>query len=303
MYSERLTKLLLSLLGGIYLVEYFQDGLYTDLGMLGFNKKTTTRRRLTFIVFILGATLASFFLGSLSFPKNITFQNLWGVASVCLSGIAGILAIIKLVTRRKNKYVFIAVAFSGIALLEGYSLFVPLPLTSLVWMISRIFLAAYLLLSLKDWREGEGKQKSLRLRVYIAAAASTLIIIALFSLLPTYDPYNPIGPFGRPIELTAVILFGIAAIGYYTKGYWEFKYFEFWLVLSLIAAFFSQVYMSFSQTYFDSMFWGAIIFKNLGYILALVGLLESTWAAFREVEAEKKYLAGHTKGEAYLKGE
>src|SRR3990167_414582 len=278
MYSERLTKLLLSLLGGIYLVEYFQDGLYTDLGMLGFNKKTTTRRRLTFIVFILGATLASFFLGSLSFPKNITFQNLWGVASVCLSGIAGILAIIKLVTRRKNKYVFIAVAFSGIALLEGYSLFVPLPLTSLVWMISRIFLAAYLLLSLKDWREGEGKQKSLRLRVYIAAAASTLIIIALFSLLPTYDPYNPIGPFGRPIELTAVILFGIAA-------------------------FFSQVYMSFSQTYFDSMFWGAIIFKNLGYILALVGLLESTWAAFREVEAEKKYLAGHTKGEAYLKGE
>jgi len=269
--------------------------------MLGFNKKTTTKRKLIFILFILTASLATIFLPYLSWPRDISFQNLWGVASVCLSGTAGILALIKLMTRKKNKYAFIAGGFLGVALIELFSLFSALPSTALLWMLSRILLSGYLLLSLKAWREGEGEQKGLKPRVYISAAISALLIITLVTLLPTYDPYNPMGPFGRPIELTAVVLFAAAAMGYYSKGYWEFKYFEFWLVLALLALFFGQIYMSLSQAYFDGVYYAAIILKNLGYLFALIGLLMSSWAAFREVEAEKKYLAGHTKGEAYLK--
>lgn len=269
--------------------------------MLGFNKKTTARRRLIFVFFILGASLATLFLGNISWPKDISFQNLWGVASVCLAATAGVLALIKLMTRKKNKYAFIAGGFFGVAVIELYSLFSPLGPSALLWLLSKILLSGYLLLSLKAWREGEGEQKGLKPRVYVSAAVSAVLIIILVSLLPSYDPYNPMGPFGRPIELTAVFLFAATAIGYYSKGYWEFKYFEFWFLLSLVSAIFSQTYMALSQSYFDGIYWGAIILKNLGYLFALIGLLASSWAAFREVEAEKKYLAGHTKGEAYLK--
>lgn len=269
--------------------------------MLGFNKVTTTKRRLSFLLLITFAFVSLFALRSLSWPQDIDFQRLWGVASVCLLGIAGILTIIKLVTRRKNKYVFIGVGFLGVALLEGYSLFVPLPSTALLWTLSQVFLSAYLLLSLKGWREKDVREEGLKPIVYISGAASALIVVVLVTLLPTFDPYNPIGIFGRPIELAPTLLFAAAAFGYYQKGYWEFKYFESWLVLSLLAAFFAQVAMSLSIAYFDGMYYLAIVLKNLGYLFALIGLLESTWAAFREVEAEKKYLAGKTKGEAYLR--
>src|SRR3972149_8137344 len=104
--------------------------------MLGFNKKTTARRKLIFVFFILGASLATLFLGNISWPKDISFQNLWGVASVCLAGTAGILALIKLMTRKKNKYAFIAGGFLGVALIELFSLFSVLPSTALLWMLS-----------------------------------------------------------------------------------------------------------------------------------------------------------------------
>jgi len=269
--------------------------------MIGFNPKVIARRRISIVLLTL-LLLASYFLfRSLSWPKDSSFQVMLGTASFCLSFFVGVLAFIKFFTRKKNKYLFIGSGFLAVAALEGYSLLVSSQIGASLWTASRILLSAFLLLSLKDWREGEGMQKGMKPRVYITAAASALLIIFAVTLLPSFNPYWRFLFLNRPLELPAVVLFGIAAFAYWQKHYWKFKFFEFWFLLSLLAAFFAQVYMAMSWQYFDAMFNAGYLLKIVSYLLALIGLLMSTYAAFKEVEAEKKIHQGHTKGEYYLK--
>jgi hypothetical protein len=269
--------------------------------MIGFSPKVIARRRIAIGLLVL-TLLASYFLFRyLSWPKDSSFQVMLGTASFCLSSFVGVLAFIKFFTRKKNKYLFIGSGFLAVAILEGYSLFVSLQIGASLWTASRILLSAFLLLSLKGWREGEGEQKGMKPRVYISAAASALLIILAVTLLPSFNPYWNFLFLTRPLELPAAILFGLAAFAYWQKHYWKFKFFEFWFVLSLLAAFFAQFYMSLSWDYFDAMFNAGYILKIASYILALIGLMMSTFAAFKEVEAEKKIHQGYTKGEYYLK--
>lgn len=269
--------------------------------MIGFNQKVIAERKLiTFILLILlistGLSLSLYF-----WPTGAVFQGMLGMAAFLLSSFVGLMAFIKFFTRKKNKYLFIGSGFLVASALEGYSLLLGQETGSTVWTATRILLSAFLLLSLKGWKEGEGIQKALKPRVWVTSFLSFLLIIAIVTLLPIYDPYWQFVIFNRPLELFAMLLFGIAALGYWHKGYWKFKFFEFWFVLSLISAFFGQAYMAMSANYFDSMFNGGNILKLLSYLFAMVGLLMSMYAAFREVEAEKKIHAGHTSGEYLTK--
>jgi len=265
--------------------------------MIGFNQKVIAGRKLTTLVLIILFLASYFVLGKISWPKDLGFQAMLGMASFLLASFIGVMAFIKFFTRRKNKYLFIGSGFMAVAILEGYSLVVSSSVSATLWTASRILLSAFLLLSLKGWREGEGLQKGLKPRVYISAALSAVLIIATVSLLSSFDPYWKFLFFNRPLELPAGFLFGLAAFGYWQKGYWKFKFFEYWFSLSLIASFFAQLYMALSAEYFDPMFNFGYISKILSYLLALVGLLMSMYAAFREIEAEKKIHAGHTSGE------
>jgi len=269
--------------------------------MIGFNPKVIAQRRIT-ITFTVLLLLVSFFIFRLlSWPKDSGFQIMLGTASFCFSFFVGVLAFIKFFTRKKNKYLFIGSGFLAVSALEGYSLFVSSQVGASLWTASRILLSAFSLLSLKNWREVEGIQKNLGPRVFISAFISTVIIIAAVTLLPSLNPYWRFLVFSRPFEFPAAIFFGLAAFVYFQKGYWGFKFFEFWFLLSLIAAFFTQIYMALSGEFFDSMFYAGQIFTILSYLFALVGLLMSTYAAFKEVETEKKIHAGQTTGEYYLK--
>ena len=271
--------------------------------MIGFNPKVIAQRRIT-MTFTVLLLLASFFIFRLlSWPKDPGFQTMLGTASFCFSFFVGVLAFIKFFTRKKNKYLFIGSGFLAVAALEGYSLLVSMQIGASLWTASRILLSAFLLLSLKDWREGEGEQRGMKPRVYVSATASALLIILAVTLLPSFDPYWRFLFFTRPLELPAAVLFAAAAFAYWQKHYWKFKFFEFWFLLSLLAAFFAQIYMAMSWQYYDAMFNAGYLIKIVSYILALIGLMMSTYAAFKEVEAEKKIHQGHTKGEYYLKGQ
>ena len=269
--------------------------------MIGFSPKVIARRRATIALSVLLLLFSFFVFRSVSWPNNASFQAMLGTASFCLSAFVGVLAFIKFFTRKKNKYLFIGSGFLAVAVLEGYSLLVSLQIGTSLWTASRILLSAFLLLSLKDWREGEGQQKGMKPRVYVSAGASALLIILAVTLLPSFDPYWKFVFFTRPLELPAAVLFGMAAFAYWQKHYWKFKFFEFWFLLSLLAAFFAQIYMAMSWDHLDAMFNAGFIIKIVSYILALIGLMMSTYAAFKEVEAEKKIHQGHTKGEYYLK--
>lgn len=136
--------------------------------------------------------------------------------------------------------------------------------------------------------------------IIISAFISVILLIAVSIFIPGRITASMITIFVLPLKFIAAAFFAVSAFLYLKKGYWEFKYFEFWFVLSLIAAVFAQIYTALSTKDFDSIFYGGIILENLGYALAMIGLLTSSWAAFHEVEAEKTYLAGKTSGEAYL---
>ncbi|KKU10502.1 MAG: Sensory box histidine kinase [Candidatus Woesebacteria bacterium GW2011_GWB1_45_5] len=269
--------------------------------MTGFNQKVISERKLTVLVLLILLISTGFFFSLYSWYTDLIFQNMLTMASFLLSGFVGIMAFIKFFTRKKNKYLFIGSGFLVASFLEGFSTFVSFELGSTVWSAARILLGAFVLLSLKDWKEGEGIQKGLKPRVYISAAFSAVLIIGAVYLLPTYSPYWKFIIFSRPLELVAMALFGFAVLGYWQKGYWTFKFFEFWFVLSLITAFFGQAYLAMSANYFDSMFNVGNIFRLLSYLFTLVGLLMSTFAAFREIEAEKKIQAGYTSGEYLVK--
>lgn len=271
--------------------------------MIGFNPKVIAIRRVAIALTVLLLISLFFLFRGSSWPKDTSFQVMLGTASFCFSLFVGVLAFIKFFTRKKNKYLFIGSGFLAVGVLEGYSLLVSFQTSAVLWTASRILLSAFLLLSVKDWREGEGEQKGLKPRVYIMGTISALLIILAVTLLPSLDPYWRFVIFTRPLELPAALFFGIAAFAYWQKYYWKFKLFEFWFLLSLIAAFFAQVYMAMSGEYLDFMFNAGHVIKILSYVLALIGLMMSTYAAFKEVEAEKKILQGHTKGEYYLKEE
>ncbi|OGM02183.1 hypothetical protein A2115_01580 [Candidatus Woesebacteria bacterium GWA1_41_8] len=271
--------------------------------MIGFNQQTIARRKLTMTIVVL-ILLASFFvLRAVPWPKDAVFQAMLGMASFSLVSFVAVMTFIKFFTRKKNKYLFIGSAFLGTAILEGYSLLTSSSVGATLWTTSRIFLSTFLLLSLKSWREGEGVQKALKPRVYISAVSSAVLIIAAVTLLQSFDPYWRFLIFRRPLEIPAALLFGIAAFGYWKKGYWKFKFFEFWFLLSLIAAFFAQIYMALSGQFTDAAFNTGYVLKILSYLFSLVGLFMSTYAAFEEIEAEKKIHAGHTSGAYYLKTE
>ena len=252
------------------------------------NVKDVETKKILIGVFVI-IFLALFFPVNLfSWPPHPRIESIWGTSAFLLSAFVSMLAFIKFVTRLKSKYLFIASGFLGVAMLEGFSLVSSLSTGAFVWSASRFLLAAFLLLSLKSWREGEGEQKKLKPRVYISAGASALLMILTVSLVPNYNPYSPFFIFGRPMELLGVGLFAVAFFLYLSKGYWKTKYFEYWFLISLLAAIFSELSMALSFEYFDVRYNLANFLKNASYIFALMGLLMSSWAAFKEVEAGKQ---------------
>jgi len=265
--------------------------------MIGFNPKVIAERKLTTLILLILFISSGYLFNLASWPRESGFPGMLGMASFLLSTFVGVMAFIKFLTRRKNKYLFIGSGFLAASIVEGYSLTVSLGLADTLWSAGRILLSSFLLLSLKDWKEGEGVQRVLRPRVYISAICSAVLIIAAVTLLPSFNPYWQFLIFSRPLEITAMILFGFAAFGYWQKGYWKFKFFEFWFVLSLLAAVFGQANMAMSLRSLDAMFYAGYMFKLLSYLFALVGLLMSNYAAYKEIEAEKKIHAGHTSGE------
>jgi len=270
--------------------------------MIGFSPKTIARRKLAIIFLLILLVILYIPFNTISWSKELVFQAELATISFCLAGFVGAMAFVKLITRKKNKYLYVAAGFLGAGLLEGYSIVVSSGTDSALWIASRIFLSAFLLLSIKDWREDEAK-KGIRPRVYIASVILVVLIIAAVSLMPSFNSYGQFLIFGRPLEVAAAALFGLTAFAYLRKGYWKFKFFELWFLVSLITAFAGEIYMSLSTEFLDAMFYSGYFLKILSYLSALVGLFLSTYGAFKEFEAEKKIHAGMTSGAYYLKQE
>ena len=269
-------------------------------------EKQVKFRKYTYII-LFGALLVLFLLLRTSNWQGSTqLHTIMEVVATLLAGIVGILTYVRFRSRKDNTLLFIATAFIGTSMLDGYhtivtsSVFaglfpsVPSSLIPWSWNASRNFLALLLFLSWWAWRRetrlGDKGRISER-SVYITVGLLTLGSFIFFAFFPLPRAYYPEFFFGRPEEFISAGLFLGALIGYLKKGYWKQSHFEHWLVISILIGFMGQtIFMSSSFQLFDMMFDSAHLLKKMSYIAVLIGSIISIAHLFRSEEKHKEEL-------------
>ncbi len=237
---------------------------------------------------------------------NTQIHTLTEAVGSSLALLVGPLALVRYYSRRSNAYLFLATAFLGTGVLDGYHAVVtssffaelfPSPAPSLIpwsWNASRIYLALLLALGYWGWRREDrmGAAGAIRPRnVYLGTAVLTLGSFYFFAFVPLPRAYYPELVLGRPEELLAGAVFLGAAIGYYKKGLWRTDYFEKFLLASLVVNVFAQApIMARSFGLFDAMFDAAHLLKVFSYVLVLAGLLYSQYGLFVAAEQNMREL-------------
>lgn len=258
----------------------FQDtSMYVD-------PATTARRTGFFVAITTACILLAVVLLSSSWTGSFDHFMLLEFSSAIVAYIVGAIALIKFYTRNKSMYLLIGVGFLGAAffetlqtiatntsLLEGVP-FVPHDFMH-TWTSSRAFLAMLLLGSWFIWRLELEKQMSLS-KLYTVTAMLGAFSGAFLLLYPKCLTLS--------IVIITISIFILTTAGYMQKQYWKWKYFEYFLILTLIVSVFSELFRISSTTPYDPFFIGAYVLKLLSYALALFGLLMSMYKSFTEVE-------------------
>jgi len=265
--------------------------------------KSPIKRQLFFIVipFIFIALYALF--RDSGWQGNKQLHTVMETIATLLAFGAGLLALIRFYAKKSNTYLFIAAAFIGTALLDGYHAIItsvyfdylfpshPENLIPWSWSVSRLFLAIAMFVSYWAWTvESQNKNlpKIREKNVYIIISTFILITFIIFALIPLPQAYYPDLLFGRPEEFVAALFFLFALIGYYKKGLWKNSYFEYWIVVSLIIGFLGQaLFMPLSSRLFDFQFEVAHLLKKMSYLCIHTGLLTSFYYLFRDSEKQK----------------
>ncbi|MGH8751610.1 MAG: EAL domain-containing protein [Burkholderiales bacterium] len=213
------------------------------------------------------------------------------ITATLFAFMAGAMALAHYYSKPDNIFLLIGTGFIATGFLDGYhavvtsdylARFFPSTTPSLIawgWLVSRIFLSAFLYLS---WRATKIERRLRPLVVYLLTAALALgcyLLIALFTL-PTAQFRSMV--LSRPQELVPVLFFVLALAGYWRRGNWKQQSFEHWLILALVTSVAGQVFfMPFSARVFDTEFILAHAAKLLSYAFILIGLFVSTLQLFK----------------------
>ena len=222
------------------------------------------------------------------------FNAIFDFNMTVIALIVGVVALIKYVTRRKNKYLFIGFAFIGSSILTGmYALlssglvgtFALLQLSVInefQWSAPQFIIALFAFTSILVWfvehiitsHETYSKRELNWITI-------TLVAISLFYVfvIPVYY-----------LNFFSLVLFLITATGYLYKRYWFTKYFEHWFIMFLILNAGSEAFYLSSVDLNDALFFFARLFQLVAYGCGLIGLLMSIYIAFNEVEEGKDTL-------------
>ncbi len=270
---------------------------------INFKIKIVKRRQLSFIATFIILIAAYFVFKDNGWQGSKHLHTSMEIIASLLSFGAGLLALVRFYTKKSNTFLFIGAAFIGTGLLDGYHTIVtaeffdqlfPSPPENLIpwsWNASRFFLAITMFGSYVSWkiefhpiRPRTFKEEN----IYLIIGLFTLVSFLLFAIVPLPRAYYPELFFGRPEEFVAALFFLMALIGYYKKRWWQSSDFDYWVILSLIVGFVSQVlYMPLSFKLFDFQFDAAHLLKKLSYLCVHTGLLISFYYLFNKSEKQK----------------
>ena len=230
---------------------------------------------------------------------NAELHTLFETIATLLALITGGMALVRYYTKKSSTFLLLGCGFLGAALLDGYHAAItssflagrtPSALSALTpWsgLLSRVFLALVMCASLLAWKR-EMRRPEARVSeglLYSLVGSWALISLFFFALVPLPPAYYPNLIVHRPAELAPALFFGLAAAGYWRKGWWKTDAFEHWLMLSLLTAGGGLLYMAFDPRLNDAQYFAAHILRIAAYLFVLSGLFISMFSTFRR-EAE-----------------
>jgi len=233
--------------------------------------------------------LAYWMLAGITWQGDVYGHTIMEALASLSALIVGSMAMVRYYARRESMFFYVGLGFLCAGLIDGYQAFItsmpnytPENISLLVgwsWIVSRQFLALFLLASWFTWLRDEHRSAPGRISektlfsVSIGLMATSILVLTLVPLLRVYFPDLP---FSRPEELVPALFMLLAVIGYIYKGNWRFDVFEHWLVIALILGFMGQsLFMASSTGNYDLCFGIAHMLKTLSYIAVLIGLILS----------------------------
>lgn len=250
----------------------------------------------------LGAILAMVVLTALAddhvlgWRGSVHLHTLMEALATVLALMVGLMSLAQYAALRAPLFLYLAVAFLGTALLDGYHAVITaepmigrLPpaherLVPWSWLASRIYLALWMVAAVRALRrnaEGATTDRPLLWRVLVLALFAVTAVMLLFALAQTLPPAMQVGVIGRPQEWGPGVLLAFAAWGLWRSRVWREDDFTHWWMLSLLVGAGLQFGpMALSHALHDTEFNVAHLLKKVSYVLVLTGLLVSLYRAY-----------------------
>lgn len=230
------------------------------------NKKIITRLS---ALALLPLFLLSIIVLLANYQISTQFYDFFLYFSFVLALVSACLALVKFITRKKDKYYFISLGLFGASFLELYQIFSNSGTDNLHLLSpSAALLSLFVFIGLIASKIHSTFLRPLGLLIL----PSLFIPFILFNL----SPY---------LTIIAVVFFLVSLIGFLVKGVWKRKYFEYWLLFFIITFLVAEAALFFS---IPSLYLIFIILRLLAYIFIATGLLMSSYNAFRLVEEFSK---------------
>ena len=279
--------------------------------------KSRTREWTYFIVaaLLMASPIA---INSVEWQGTTELHTLSETTAALLALFVGAVAYAHYRAESDNRFLFLAVGFIGVGLLDGYHGFVtsrwfpdvfPSPPESLApwsWNASRTYLAVIMVVGWVAWRRQRQSKDSAAVSastVCFGVGALLLSTFAVFAFVPLPRAYYPELRIGRPEDLVAGLIFAIALWGHLSTSRWKTEVIDHWIVLSLIVGAVSQIFlMPFSFSLFDRMFDAAHLAKIGSYSCVLAGMLVSMNDLFQRAKQStiELQLSNHQLSESKL---
>jgi signal transduction histidine kinase/CheY-like chemotaxis protein len=257
-----------------------------------------TRRFVSYCLFALGLFLVAPFVHRSTWLGTPQLHTIFETATVMLTLIMGIMALVRYYTKKSNTYLLLGSGFLGTTLLNSYhaiftSTFLaghtPSALAALTaWSgaVPQIFLSLILCLSLLVWKIEKTRNAAVKIgEAYVYSFVGFLTVACFFFFAIAHLPAavnHPSEWITHPTDIVQALCFAVATAGYLLKGTWRTDDFEHWMVASLIAATGEHVlFLSFFIRTFDASFMAAHVLFLVQYSFVLAGLFVSMHATYK----------------------
>jgi len=221
-------------------------------------------------------------------------QTLAATISTLLAGVAGAIALKGYYTTKIPTYLLLGSGLVGSSLLDGYHAVISSSfwvgdsapalnaLTAWSGTTPRVFLSLFLCTLALTEPENRLVRRIGEWGVYALLGVSILGTFLVFALVPARLALYPRVLVHRTEELIPPVCFALAALAHLRKGAWKTEGFEYWLILSLIAAAAGDLFCwLLSRQVYDAPFFFFHMLKNLSFVLLLAGLFSSVSSIFR----------------------